>query len=55
MPVRREGAAAGTGIDMRDFFRQWRDGWSWIDNVMASLSAAVFVSSLELTVLRLWF
>jgi len=40
---------------MRDFFQQWRDRWTWADTVMASLSAAVFVSSLELTVLRLWF
>jgi hypothetical protein len=38
---------------MREFFRQWRESWTWVDTVMASLAAAVFVSSLELTVLKL--
>ncbi len=38
---------------MREFFRQWRENWTWVDTVMASLTAAVFVSSLELTVLKL--
>jgi hypothetical protein len=38
---------------MREFFRQWRENWTWVDNVMASLAACMFVTSLELSVLRL--
>jgi hypothetical protein len=37
---------------MREFFRQWRENWTWVDTVMASLSACTFVSSLELTLLK---
>ena len=43
----------GKGIVMREFFRQWRENWTWVDTVMASLTAAVFVSSVELTLLKL--
>lgn len=38
---------------MREFFRRWRDSWTWVDTVMGSLAAAAFVTSLELTVLKL--
>ena len=44
---------AGGKIVMREFFRQWRENWTWVDNVMASLTACMFVTSLELSVLRL--
>jgi hypothetical protein len=38
---------------MRKFFRQWRENWTWVDTLMASLTAGVFVSTLELTVVKL--
>ncbi len=40
---------------MREFFREWRENWTLVDTIMASLSAAVFVSSVELTVLKIFF
>ncbi len=39
---------------MRKFLQRWRDQWTVVDTIMASLAAATFVSSLEVTVLRLW-
>jgi hypothetical protein len=38
---------------MRKFFRQWWENWTWVDTVMASLAAGVFVSNVELTVVML--
>lgn len=40
---------------MFEFFRKWRDNWTFIDTVMASICAAVFVACAELTVLKLIF
>jgi len=40
---------------MRDFMRRWRERWTPFDTIMAALVAAEFVTSVELTVLKLWF
>ncbi len=38
---------------MLDFFRKWWEQWTLLDTVMASLAAAMFVASLELTILQI--
>ncbi len=39
---------------MHELFRKWRENWTWVDSVMGALAAAAFVSSLELTLLKLF-
>jgi len=36
-----------------EFFRKWREQWTMLDAVMASLAAAMFVADLELTILKI--
>jgi len=35
------------------FFRKWWEQWTLLDTVMASLTAAMFVADLELTILKI--